>query len=121
MLLRERGMGKEAEPAEAIIHRHEDDALPREPGAVVEAGRAGAVEEAAAVNPHHHRQPGASWSVGVHTLSVRQSSLNSPGAGVKGTRVCMQEWPKAVALRVPCHGVAGCGGRQRSAPTGGAA
>src|SRR6185295_844843 len=34
---------------------------------------------------------------------------------------CMQLWLKADAARTPVHDGAGCGGRQRSAPSGGAA
>src|SRR5437660_9833495 len=33
----------------------------------------------------------------------------------------MQSSPKRVASRTPCHETGGCGGRQRSGPTGGAA
>src|SRR5579863_5750232 len=43
------------------------------------------------------------------------------GTPVATLPVCGQSLPGLVASLVPCHGAAGCGGRQRSAPTGGAA
>ena len=56
---------------------------------------------------------------GVKTFRYRQSSdvLVTP----KAEGGCGQCGAKLVAARTPVHGAAGCGGRQRSAPTGGAA
>src|SRR5215467_12032664 len=54
---------------------------------------------------------------GVHTLRYRQSSVELATM----TSDCGQRLPGAVALRVPVHGEAGCGGRQRKRPEGGAA
>ena len=61
-------------------------------------------------------------SVGVDTLSARQSSSRF-ASSVLGAAACgcAQVWPYAVACRTPLHDAGGCGGRQRSAPTGGAA
>src|SRR5260370_525687 len=38
-----------------------------------------------------------------------------------GARCCMQTLPNPAASRIPDHGSGGCGSRQRSGPTGGAA
>jgi len=60
---------------------------------------------------------------GVHTLSVRQSS-DWPAAygSISGYGCpCGQLRPSRSALSTPLQGAAGCGGFQRSAPTGGAA
>ena len=63
---------------------------------------------------------------GVKTLSVRQSSSqcapwSRPSAPTSGSSRCGCAAPKRVASRVPRQRGAGCGGRRRSAPTGGAA
>lgn len=55
-------------------------------------------------------------SAGRHTLMNRQSSLVGPV--LDGDR---HESPNDVASNVVDHGVGGCGGCQRRAPTGGAA
>src|SRR5215470_8951703 len=59
---------------------------------------------------------------GVYTLTTRQSSavlvLITP---VPTLPVCAHTLPKVVTSLMPVQGAAGCGGRQRSAPTGGAA
>src|SRR5580658_11388672 len=61
----------------------------------------------------------ACWWLGVKTLRNRQFSdvLASP----KGPASCGQCGANCVAARTPDQLAAGCGGRQRSAPTGGAA
>ena len=51
---RERRMREEAEPAQAIVHAGDDDALLRERMERVE--RRSPVKETAAVDPHHHRK-----------------------------------------------------------------
>src|SRR6266567_3125722 len=60
--------------------------------------------------------------LGVYTLTTRQSSavlvLVTP---VPTLPVCAHTLPKVVVSLMPVHGAAGRGGRQRSAPTGGAA
>ncbi len=60
---------------------------------------------------------------GVHTLSVRQSSL-WPGSrnaiSVKNAG-CMHREPNEVAVRVPFHLAAGTGAFHRRVPTGGSA
>ena len=45
-----------------VVERHGDDPVAGEGGAVVERVRAGAELEAAAVDPHQHRQPGRAGS-----------------------------------------------------------
>ena len=54
--LRECRVREEAKAAQAVVEAHEDEAAPRELRAVVHGRRAAAVDEAAAVDPHHHRQ-----------------------------------------------------------------
>ena len=62
-------------------------------------------------------------SAGRQTLSTRQSSAGvvPRGAASLGKGFCMQSWPYCVASNTPVQGLAGCGGRQRRAPVGGAA
>ena len=50
------GMGEKAEYSQPVIDRHQDDALTRQFFSVVKQHGAGAVAEASAVNPHHHRK-----------------------------------------------------------------
>jgi hypothetical protein len=57
---------------------------------------------------------------GAHTLMKRQFSLPAFGPDFP-TAGCVQMLPKAVAFIVVLQGAAGCGGAQRSLPTGGAA
>src|SRR5579883_1526811 len=60
---------------------------------------------------------------GVHTLSTRQSSLVVLSKPPPCSEVLIwgQAGPSFVAGFVPLQAGAGCGGRKRSAPTGGAA
>src|SRR3954467_3845453 len=62
-------------------------------------------------------------AVGFQTFAYRQSSDGAvpSGAASLGKGSCMQSWPYSVAWRTPLHDAAGCGARQRSGPTGGAA
>ena len=53
------------------------------------------------------------------TFRDRQSSFVLGGPSSDAS--CGQGLPNAVAFRVPCQAACGRGGRQRSAPTGGAA
>src|SRR5437588_5137186 len=66
-----------------------------------------------------------SSQAGVHTFSERQSSLVTGCAAPKrvsrGDGFCMETGPNSTHSRTPSHGGAGCGGRKRSSPTGGAA
>ena len=73
--LRQLRMREEAEDAEAVVERDDDDALAGEGLAVVPRLGAGAGLEAAAVDPHHHRQPFVAAVAGVQTFRYRQSSL----------------------------------------------
>src|ERR1043165_9745282 len=67
--------------------------------------------------------PWAPWDpwdpAGVNTFRYRQSSdvLATPNTDAG----CGQCGAKLAAARTPCQGLGACGGRQRSAPTGGAA
>src|SRR4026207_1818793 len=58
-------------------------------------------------------------AAGAHTLRNRQSS--DMAAVEPGQARCGQSAQSLVASRTSFHGVTGCGGRQRLAPTGGAA
>jgi len=60
---------------------------------------------------------------GRHTLMNKQSSVEvrDIGAGPGGNAACAQSAPNVLASRSPAHEDAGCGGRQRLAPTGAAA
>ena len=63
---------------------------------------------------------------GRQTFRNRQSSEDAGGAGAPGAgggpnRPCMQSAPNSAAWRTPVHVAAGCGGRHRRSPTGGAA
>ena len=61
-------------------------------------------------------------SLGAKTLSFRQSSLPGTSSLVRPLiSGCMQASPNSLASRVPVQPCAGCGGRQRNSPTGGAA
>src|SRR5579863_6547487 len=65
-----------------------------------------------------------SWRdfAGVQMLSVRQSSLTgSAAAPGTDTPRCIQIGPNLSVCRTPFHTIGGCGARQRSSPTGGAA
>jgi hypothetical protein len=68
--------------------------------------------------------PPAGISAGAQTFRVRQSSL-VPGASERRSgfvsTTCTGSGPKAEPSCTPVHGSRGCGGRQRSGPTGGAA
>lgn len=68
---------------------------------------------------HGHALDLAAELVGSQALMVRQSS--QPLARPLGIVGCAHMVPNFVASRTSLHGVSGCGGRQRSAPTGGAA
>ena len=76
---------------------------------------------------HTRTGRGAAASTGAQTLRKRQSSstplasARNPGRGDSSATACGVPGPKASAGRTPVHGVTGSGGRQRSAPTGGAA
>ena len=116
----ERRVREEAERAEPVVDRDDDDAVRRELGAVVVAG---AVQgEASAVDPHEHRPATfAARAVGVYTFRYRQSSLIGPG-GRNGFASCLR------AARPELRGVADAlprgrrgGGRHRRLPVGGAA
>src|SRR4051812_35485390 len=65
----------------------------------------------------------AGRSAGRQTFSTRQSSAGGvpSGAASPGNGSCAQSLPYARAGFAPVHGLTGCGGRQRSSPTGGAA
>ena len=115
-----------------------DHPVPGEAAAVV--GRRRADLEHAALDPDHHRQP---CSAGIrrpdvevqaflgrrgtlHRRERRLTSVQSSGAPVAGPPVdggatCGGSGPSLVASRTPDHGTAGCGGRSRFAPNGGAA
>ena len=69
-LARQLGMREEPEHAEPVVERDEHHALARERLAVVARLGAGAGLKAAAVNPHHHRQPIAGGLAGVQMLRV---------------------------------------------------
>src|SRR5258706_16653 len=57
---------------------------------------------------------------GVHTLTVKQSSLNGP-CWSRPPALCAHAGPSAAASSGVGHAAAWVGARQRSAPTGGAA
>src|SRR6476620_2318185 len=68
----------------------------------------------------------ADASAGRQTFKYKQSSDGGFGAGAAPgggppNRPCIQSAGNSVAWRTPVHLAAGCGGRQRSSPTGGAA
>ena len=78
--------------------------------------------------PSPDRSVGASGSCGVQTLSERQSSLcGSEVSGSEGLVIPGSggDWgaigPKVDASLTLSHASAGCGGRQRRAPTGASA
>src|SRR3954464_5470357 len=50
-------MGEEAQPSQAVVHRHHDRPLARQRRAVEKRHGAGAKIEGAAVEPDHHRAP----------------------------------------------------------------
>src|SRR5208283_5810824 len=58
----DRALSEESQIAEAVVEGDDDDALFYEPLRVVRS--AGSFNEAAAVNPNHHRQTGAARSGG---------------------------------------------------------
>ena len=63
-------------------------------------------------------------SAGAHTLRNKQSSedvFEIESAPPRGNAACGQSAQNLFASRTPCHAFAGCGGRQRYSPTGGAA
>ena len=66
--LREFGMREKAERVEAMVERDDDDALRGEAAAVVARLRSRADDEAAAVDPDHHRQRRVAGCAGVQTL-----------------------------------------------------
>src|SRR5687767_3493743 len=62
-------------------------------------------------------------AAGRHTFTYKQSSagVTPSGAASPGNGSCMQSAPYVAAERTPDHGFTGCGGFQRSSPTGAAA
>ena len=53
---RQGGVIKEAQPSQAIVERDHHHALTRQVRPVIERGRARAVHQSAAMDPHHHRR-----------------------------------------------------------------
>ena len=120
------------------VDHHADDAVPGEPAAVV-CGRRAELEHAA-LDPHHHRQPGRTR---VRRPDVEvQAVLGGRGAihrrerarhvvpvlrrprsrAARGRRRHLRRLrPQRVASRTPLHASTGCGGRSRCSPNGGAA
>ena len=87
-----------------------------------------ATEPAPVMNapPWMNTMTGRPFPPGVQTLRTRQSSLSTPADMSASTRVeaataCGAAGPKRVASRTPDHETGGCGGANRSGPTGGAA
>ena len=117
------GMPDEAERAEPVVERHDHDAArgrmrtrPPRLGRSCCRRRGGAPSRAGR-RPRSHRR-------GAKTLRKRQSSLPSVSVTLPSSSKA-NGWrhgePNAVASRTPVHEAAGAGGRQRRAPTGGAA
>ena len=101
----ERRVGEEAERAQPVVDRDDDDAVRRELRAVVVA--AGVLGEAAAVDPHEHRplargDATSAWT----TLRYRQSSEKGPGPA-KPLGACGQLAAYCVASRTPLHEAGG--------------
>ncbi len=115
-------MREEAERAEPVVDREDDNAVRRKLGAVVVA--AGVLGETSAVDPHEHgpAPPPLSRTAGMETFIYRQSSLTGPG-GKNGLFAagCGQLGPNCVGSGSPVQGAAGSGGRHRRFPVGGVA
>ena len=107
---------QEAERAEPVVDRDDDDvAVRRELRAVVPGRVARAPDERAAVDPHHHRAGARRRTPGVHTLRYRLSSLYGgllarPAASSARTRSAPTARENAVASRTPSHDSSRCGG-----------
>ena len=117
-------MREEAEAAEAIVEAHEDDAAPREVRAVVDGRRAAAVDEAAAVDPDHHRQLRRGRLLGRPDVEVEAVLARAACRAARrrsGRAPACSRWRRRVAWRTPVQAGAGRGARQRRSPIGGAA
>ena len=114
------GMGEKAEDAETIVEADDDDALGRQEAAVGGGIGRGAELKAAPVNPHHHGPLLVRQFGGGPDVEGEQSSSRGPGRASFSSAE-RHAAPNVEASRTPFQGVGGCGARQRSGPTGGAA
>ena len=107
-------MCQKAEHTQPVVRCHDNDALLGIPLAIGPGLCPGAGREATAVDDHQHRQR----RIGVGGGLMRSLRLTS---GPPNISPCMQCGLQVSARNTPSQGITGCGGRQRRAPTGGAA
>ena len=126
----QRRVREEAEEPEAVVQRDDDRALLDQPRRVVVVALAH--DQRAAVQPDHHRKALGLLELGLAVLLLRHLAVRGEHVQVqavlggrtrcrRATASCGQWLPNWVASRGPCHRASGCGGCQRSSPTGGAA
>ena len=118
-------MGEEAQRIEPMIDGDDDNAARGETRAVVARLGAGADDEAAAMNPDHHRQARAvAWS-GRRPNVEMKAILGGRGAAevdIVPHDALHANAPRTHRVgRTPVQAGAGSGGRQRNRPIGGAA
>ena len=117
-------MGEEAERAEAVVQRDDDGAFACQAIAGIARLGARAAEEAAAVQPDHDGPAvvgrfGRRPDIQVEAVLARRrcgGRVRAAGPALRAARRVLA-WPGLT----PDHFATGCGGRQRFAPTGGAA
>ena len=122
-LLGQLGMREEAEHTQAVVHADHHHAFLRQVLAILPRFGSSARREAAAIDPHHHRQArlrGCGRRPHVEIEAVFAGTLVAEDHVVINISLHAAR-AELDRFADPFPGAAGCGAFQRSAPTGGAA